>query len=370
MPLTPPFTDAQNTALALIPKFTASLSFFGSAYIIQDSLRSRKKRQKVYHRLMIGLSAFDLVASTVNFLSTWPSPVGTPGAIWASGTTQTCTAQGWFNEMGNIATPLYTAMLCWYYILVIHWGWKEDRVRPYEKVMHSLPVLAGLTMSIIGTSLDAFNNASWLCWFAELPPSCRDDPLVECERGYYASVLQETHYAILWTAIVFVTIAMVLIYKGVREKETASSRYEFRPASPSLSGNRDRPTRQNSRKVATQAFLFVFAMYLTWFFTSLSRIIVLCGGTYYYPLVVLEAIMFPFQGFFNVIIYLRPRYIRAKKRPLNRNRHSFAVARQIVMQKTEQADFHDLSVMEDAGNDTEQIPTPGVATGNDGEERG
>ena len=45
---------------------------------------------------------------------------------------------------------------------------------------------------------------------------------------------------------------------------------------------------------------------------QLTRIFQTVQGKTYYPLLVLMAIFFPLQGFFNAIIYLRPRYLKHK----------------------------------------------------------
>merc|ERR1719197_478155 len=103
-------STAKRKALALVPKCTGSLSLVGSLFIMQDVIRDKRKRsESVYHRIMLGLSLFDSFASVVNVLSTWPTPMDQADRIFlASGSTETCTAQGFFNELGNITTPLYT----------------------------------------------------------------------------------------------------------------------------------------------------------------------------------------------------------------------------------------------------------------------
>lgn len=88
--------DPIDRALALLPKFTGTLSLCGSIFILQDVLRDEKKRKdSVYHRIMFGLSVFDGMSSIVSIASTWPTPSHQSDAIfWATGTTATCTAQG------------------------------------------------------------------------------------------------------------------------------------------------------------------------------------------------------------------------------------------------------------------------------------
>lgn len=89
------FTPRQK-ALAIAPKGTAILSIIGSSWIIAEVLIDRRKRSTSYHQIMMFMSIADVVASFTFFLTTWPIPKNTPGAFWAVGTTETCTAQGFF----------------------------------------------------------------------------------------------------------------------------------------------------------------------------------------------------------------------------------------------------------------------------------
>jgi len=72
-------THAQQVGLALGPKFSGSLSILGSSWIIFEVLRDKKKQAMVYHRLLLGLSIFDVIISFAWFLSTWPVPAETEG---------------------------------------------------------------------------------------------------------------------------------------------------------------------------------------------------------------------------------------------------------------------------------------------------
>jgi len=207
--------------LALLPKFTGFLSFLGSTYIFQDVVIHRKTVHRVYHRLVLGLSCSDIIASIVNILSTWPIPEGSDGVYLASGTTQTCTAQGFFNELGNLATPLYNASLCVYYVLVIRDGWKEDQIRTTaEPWMHLIPITVAFTIAILGIPFTLYNNSGWLCWIASYPGKCEGDT---CTRGEHADIFRWVHYAIVWLAILSVTVGMYSIYRKVRDEERIQS---------------------------------------------------------------------------------------------------------------------------------------------------
>ena len=247
--------DPRSKTLALLPKFTGALSLMGSTFIFQDVV-FHKNFHRVYHRLVLGLSCSDIMASIVNILSTWPIPEGSAGVYLASGTTQTCTAQGFFNELGNLATPLYNASLCAYYVLVIRNSWAEDRIKSIaEPIMHIMPMTIALTIAVLGLPFDLYNNSGWLCWIAPYPAGCSGD---ECERGEHANIFRWVHYAIIWSAILFVTGGMGSIWWKVRVQESREMNEEA-----ARRGSK-------SKKVAIQAALFVGALYLTWLFTTVS----------------------------------------------------------------------------------------------------
>lgn len=278
--------SAKQKSLAILPKLSGTLSFLGSTYIFQDVARSRRRRKKPYNRLVLALSTFDIMASVANIMSTWPIPEGTPGVYGAVGTTGTCTAQGFFAETGNITTPLYNCMLCIYYMLIIRSGWSEHKVKKVEPFLHVLPLVVGWTMGIAGLPLTLYNPSGWLCWYAPYPGNCLNDPDVPCERGELAYVFRWVHYAIIWSAIAFVTVGMFLIYRKVQINEAKTRRFTVHlhpkeaAARPQrrvsfINQQEDQLQQQQSaagrsRKVANQAMLFVGALYLTWIFTTVS----------------------------------------------------------------------------------------------------
>ena len=253
------FSSSQSKTLAILPKCTGAISLIGSTYIFQDVILHKKTKHRVYHRLMLGLSCSDMIASVVNILSTWPSPTGTPGVMYASGTTQTCTAQGFFNELGNMATPLYNASLCLYYVLVIRMQWPEQNIKKKaEPYMHLLPICIALLISILGIPFTLYNNSGWLCWIAQYPKSCSADDGT-CTRGEHSNIFRWVHYAIIWSAILFVTGGMYSIYRMVKRQERARSQGSSK-----------------SKKVAIQAALYVGGLYLTWIFTTVSFVRFYC----------------------------------------------------------------------------------------------
>jgi hypothetical protein len=202
-------TTGRQMTIAIIPHFTAALSFFGSLYIVIDILRDKNKLQKMtYHRLMLGMSISDLLASFFLFLSTWPVPKETTGVFAAMGNMQTCAVQGFFIQLG-VATFLYTAFLAVYYLLMMRYHWKERDFRTLEKIWHGFAILLTLGTAIAALCMKLYNNANIWCWIAPLPLDClnssKNDGESTCERGDNAYIYRIAFYFFwLWTAVIVV----------------------------------------------------------------------------------------------------------------------------------------------------------------------
>mmetsp|Transcript_6128 Transcript_6128/g.11622 ORF Transcript_6128/g.11622 Transcript_6128/m.11622 type:complete len:551 (+) Transcript_6128:489-2141(+) len=398
---------SQQIVLATLPKFTSTLSILGSAYILQYILRHPQKRKTVFSRLMVALSTSDVVASICFFLGTWPVPVGTVGAYGAVGTTQTCTTQGFFGQAAYMCTPLYNGVLSLYYLLVIRYRWREDELKRIEVYLLVVPPLVAGGIAIAGLVLQLYNFANFICWIAPLPWGCLDTARygaedANCVRGDNAWIYQWAFlYGPVWFLILFMAVAMLLVYNTVLSHEKRAGRWSFSrrisgaakqqqrrrrrstaataataaaaaaaggggtsgstaaaaaaassavvpPASEVTSSTTDasRPSTsallpsfrfsaaslrpsclsdeaattapssnrlKHSRKVANQGMLYVLAFLLTWFWGTVTRILDLAKNRTYFPIVVLHVFFLPCQGFFNALVYLRPRYVRYVK---------------------------------------------------------
>ena len=94
------FGETQQIVLAIIPIFSGFLSALGSSCIIYIILRDGKF-DRTYHRLLLGISISDWMNSVRAMTSSFLMPRGTPGIWKAYGTTATCTAQGFFAQLGG-----------------------------------------------------------------------------------------------------------------------------------------------------------------------------------------------------------------------------------------------------------------------------
>lgn len=210
-------TLSQQTALAVLPKVFGSLSFCFSWVIIVAVLRDGKgKRSKVYHRLVLGMSCADVSSSFALALSTWPIPSST-GILWAVGNTQTCTAQGFFTQFG-ISSPLYNVSLSLYYLLAVRYGWREHELRRVEPYLHLLPFSWAILTGVAGLPLQIFNSANLWCWIGNGPEGSGRNENTDPYRWAF-------FYGPLWTAIIVVTINLILLFSYVRTVTLRSERY-------------------------------------------------------------------------------------------------------------------------------------------------
>ena len=89
----PTITQQRAAAIALRP--SEIVSFFSPSYVIYYLLcKERHKLKRLYHRLVLAMNFALLLISSTYAWSPFAVPEGTPYYFGASGTIQTCTANG------------------------------------------------------------------------------------------------------------------------------------------------------------------------------------------------------------------------------------------------------------------------------------
>lgn len=153
------WSNRQQAIIAIVPKFSASLSIMGSSCIIAECLwRDQRKLGRVYHRLLLTMSIYDVIESAWNFCSTWPIPRGTEGVAFAAGNVTTCTIQGFILEFG-LAIPILNMCLSIYYLLVIKYSWSENKIRKRaEPWFHGVSLSVALSFAIAGIPMKLYSE--------------------------------------------------------------------------------------------------------------------------------------------------------------------------------------------------------------------
>ena len=359
-------TDSYQIALFVLQKISCSLSAIGSLMIISQITRSAFNRSKPQQRLVLGLSVSDLCTSIIWILTPLFMPADS-GALGAIGNQTTCNIQGFIVTLFNASAVLYMCALQLQYLLTIKYGWSETRIRGVERYMHGVPWFLGLAAAITQLSLKLFNPADWGeshsfdvyhmftlsllmhlnsynihedCWIAPYPSDCVSSHEVKkggtdltetnCIRGDNVEIYRWSFFfAPLWAAIVFCIVAMIMIYKSVRDNERQSLRHSSRRYNQMSNSSRASSSETNghqqqeikiknsmlvrTQKVKTQCFLYAGAFFIVWTFPTLARLIQLLGGTIHPIIGVLAGTFIGSQGFFNALIYFRPRYNMIQK---------------------------------------------------------
>jgi hypothetical protein len=257
-----PISDAQLMAMVLCPKFTATASVVGSSLIIRDIFIRRKKMPDGFstrHRLLAGMGVCDILSSAAWFLTSWPVPEEIPFGLWNVGNRQTCSAQGFFIQLG-IGTVLYNACLALYYLLVIRYGWKNKYIaKRVEPWMHFVAVGFALSTGVASLALNIFNpiGFGYTCSITSPPPSLcaqgsENRSPTDCIHGDTAAI----YLIAFWIGpacfiIVFLAVSLFLVYWKIRTIESGSSHFQSQPG-------------RLQQRFAMQAFLYVSAMFITW----------------------------------------------------------------------------------------------------------
>jgi hypothetical protein len=157
-----PLTDTQEKVLALLPIIPSILSFAGSSAIIYVVYQHYRRRGKttVYHRLLVGMSLCDLVASfwypwfaflTPATDSSWPS-------VWAIGNSGTCTFMGFIFNL-NFTGLLYNTMLSYYFLLAARFGRSDEEIsRRSEFWLHSGALIYPITCAFVLVGIGAYDE--------------------------------------------------------------------------------------------------------------------------------------------------------------------------------------------------------------------
>lgn len=337
---------AKDLTLTILTIVSSTLSVAGSSIIISSVIRRRKNRG-VCERLLFGMSVCDIFASVDFAVQPFLTPVGKWRA--SRGNATTCNIAGAFFQFGALASMIYYNMLAIFYFLTIRLGLDPKVIAKWcEPWMHAIPVLWPAMSAIIGLGLTSYEptyGPLWLyqgCWFG----------------GNSADLISwVTVGPWLLTSYTVIPVIFIIIHRSVRQAYRGSLLNQFAEsnldsASITRNGSRrnmtsillrassSRGSRRSSlfarnswegaeftstsqgkrlRMLAWQAFLYVLAFYATYSFLFAGQIVEGYSDTPgdlvvpLYPLLVLQAIMSPLAGFFNSLVYLRPRFSRLRE---------------------------------------------------------
>mmetsp|Transcript_6302 Transcript_6302/g.13148 ORF Transcript_6302/g.13148 Transcript_6302/m.13148 type:complete len:1008 (+) Transcript_6302:265-3288(+) len=269
-------THTKQVVLAWLPRCMAIISAVGSIFIIADIAGHKKRRGKTFGQLMIFLSSFDLLASIAYSFTTLPTPAE-DYIYGARGNEATCTAQGFFISMGTIAC--YTNVsLAFYYLLMLKFGWSENKIQTKARLWFVIvPIVVGFTFAFAGIPF----YDSILLWCTNTSSYWPDIPVA--------------------VAIALATVVMGAICYHVHGEEKASAKWRTKG-----SGGRKKPSMASA--VAWQSLWYLAAFYMVWPPYLALQYVWASGRAYdQYGFILAAGTVVPMQGFWNAVIYFRPR---------------------------------------------------------------
>jgi len=217
---------------------------------------------------------------------------------------------------------MYTFGLSIYYLMVVALKWNDHKIKRVEEWFHPIIITISTTFAVSGIPLTLYNNANLWCWISSVPRTCKNglspNGSGPCERGLYAWIFRWAYfYGPLWACIVGVTICMgTVAYFAIKDEKQTRMFRTHHALSPTDRDN----LRILTSDVVWQAFLYLPAFYITRTFPTVARVHEMLGKPIPYFCIFLQAAIGPTHGFWNALIYFRPRYLRYRRKQIKRMR--------------------------------------------------
>ena len=296
----------QQLALDIIPRITAMMSILGSSFIMYEVLKNPKKRGMAYHLQMLALSIADFLYSTSWLIYNWPAP----DSGW-------CTANGFIFLLSGTPEAMLSAGVCVYYLLFVYFAWSDEKILRYQRVLIIFPIIWGLITAILPLARGMINPSpvtGW-CWMIPAPAGCKG---LECtpDEYYYHLYAFVFVYIPRWISFGVGVISMCFVYYKVSKDEREDGGQA--PAGwlwfVQHEEGQDTSRTIRSRRMARQAFWYLLNFFLTYAGSTAWSIVRAFRGTVPFGLYCFIDLFLPWQGFWNAIIYIRPRYMRNREK--------------------------------------------------------
>jgi len=347
-PMFEQWREGNGKALSIIRATSAVISTISSSLLIWMLARSSKRFTTTQHRILLGMSICDIIFSLsyAHFNAMAPSEISY--MVWnARGNQTSCVVNGYFSLVGLISVLLYQCSLNVYYLLVVKCG-KTDRYirKKTEPFLHGVPILVTLIFTLAHIPFRGFYNSSMdgsCIWPSYEPPHCigyefmevREGFSIPCGRGRDSP--EVFGYFITFFTLgtpIFVGVILGIMYVHVRKQEKRMARFGVGSLNLNEGANNSTeangssicsrirkwftkkrsssPEQSNSRGILHQAVAFSIAYFLTWGWFIIYRIVGYAGADVPLWLGYMVNIFSTLQGFFNFLVFIYPKVVKAK----------------------------------------------------------
>eukprot|EP00546_Thalassionema_frauenfeldii_P014837 CAMPEP_0178908638 /NCGR_PEP_ID=MMETSP0786-20121207/8034_1 /TAXON_ID=186022 /ORGANISM="Thalassionema frauenfeldii, Strain CCMP 1798" /LENGTH=483 /DNA_ID=CAMNT_0020580563 /DNA_START=1 /DNA_END=1452 /DNA_ORIENTATION=+ len=271
------------------------------------------------------MSVFTIVNSAALVASTAAFPRSVSTTIYgAIGNQFTCSMQGFLLSLG-VAGPLYGGMLCINYLLVIKYNISDDVLKSYEKYLHAVALIPTISFALFGVFSDIFHpSLKMICWAAygcELDYVA--DPNSDCEpkNQLKSDIVKFSMVGLGLSGVIITLYSMISLYISVRHQSMQMKKYQsWRAISQKASLNRVPRCKDDQRGPSDETFAQALLYVLMYLFCSIFVVMAQFVKEIGFTLMILKAIFYPSTGIWNLIIYVRPRFVAIRK---NRKKESF-----------------------------------------------
>jgi len=210
----------------IVTVISSVISIVASAVVIGIIYRSAKGlKNSVYHRILFGMSAADIIQTLALAFTTLPMPrdmIYTNFQGLIIGNNASCLAQGFFVSFGAVTGLMYNAMLSLYYLFFIRYNMSnEEFARWIEPLLHVVSVLSGLITASLMTSSGSYHpsplSTSW-CGVDKYPYWCTAGG-GDCDGDVTQTAPYVLAYLISITSVCILVSSMILIVTAVRGQQ-------------------------------------------------------------------------------------------------------------------------------------------------------
>lgn len=309
------YNSSQRRNVVIVARSTAIFTLLGSTYIIQDIVKDATRRTSTKNRIIFLMSIFDFLFSffgAVLGTSMAPQDIGVPGA---AGNTMTCTLQGFIASVSVVASAYFNLSLALCYLLMVRFEYSDETLRNLEPYFLSLPLIVSLLPSCAGLFFQMYNfNGVNYCFARASPYRCQEEESpFNCTRGGSSKYWYLFNSILVYISACVIIMSMVMMYRAILDRERSNDQYRFSTTSTTVNvvSNNNRPflRRNLSNTMRSQglwysgAFLvsfFPISVYYTFFFDP-------------YWLLIIVSLTANMVGFFNAVIYVRPRFVKFRR---------------------------------------------------------
>eukprot|EP00571_Detonula_confervacea_P010843 CAMPEP_0172301512 /NCGR_PEP_ID=MMETSP1058-20130122/3388_1 /TAXON_ID=83371 /ORGANISM="Detonula confervacea, Strain CCMP 353" /LENGTH=425 /DNA_ID=CAMNT_0013011655 /DNA_START=269 /DNA_END=1543 /DNA_ORIENTATION=- len=313
-------STSQQRALAYAQKPFAAISFLSTLFVMYYLLiRHPEKRKRLYHRLILATFCCFMPLSFAMFLGTWVSkvninphnkqayeltfyphltqamPAGTPWAVGTSGTSLTCSIQGFVEITFYLAFPFYYASFSILAYLSVKSNFKEENYAWIEKWIHIGAYLLPLTVSIVAAVNGWINPGLSTCTL-NIPGKCGVTFDPNCHH-VKSSRLYGPLAAIVMIELLIGTVTIVFLLCTFEkiQKEVDGTIGMKRIV--------EKARKRRLKEVAVQTGLYIISFWFGYVPKLIETFARFTAEEINYELITFSNCIFAFQGFIILVIY-------------------------------------------------------------------